>query len=827
MKKTLYILCCTLLTLSLNAQTAKITGRVTDEKGEGLIQAAVVIDASKGIATVTDFDGNYELSVAPGSYEVTYRYTGKEEVKLKVTLKDSEKKTQDVTLKDKARMMEQVVVSGSKYEKKLSEETVSMDVMKGSTLSDQNITSLDNGVQKIPGVTIADGQANIRGGAGWSYGAGSRVAVLYDDLPITTADADDAKWSVIPMENVEQVEVIKGAASALYGSGAMNGIINARSAWPTDQPYTKVSTYFGFYGNPSEGDMRWWLPGQLQYFSGFNVADRRKVGQIDLVTSAGYTTDKGYLDSSDASDLHIGEKIRWRSKKIEGLSIGVQAIVYYSWGKTFFVWDSIGPKGYEPLPGTITIYHDGRYIVDPFLTYYDKKDNKFSFRYRYLNSTNLNTTGQGSVGHRNYAELQYAKMMKNIDLNVIAGAVGVYDIAKAPPGDTASLIGNHTKGNFAVYGQVDKKFFKRLSTTLGARWEYFNRDAGDSLHTRVNSINDLKYPLGRIGLNYQAAEYTYLRASGGMAFRYPSLAELFVQTRVGPLGVYNNPDLKPEKGYSAELGIRQGFKIGNNFQGYIDEALFANYYNNMIEFTFGQFGPKSQWTSSALNYGLGFASQNIGNTRILGSELTGGIQGKVGNWEIGLTAGYTYIDPRNLNWNSPLIMTNSEGDTIKPSISLLGGIATARPYNDANHDPKSNPDSSFLTYAMTSTSKDNLLKYRPRSQLKVIFFVAYKKWDLNIDYQFLGYQQNIDYAFVSPLFSAQSTAFEGLAHYRQMTDAEKFRGTNILNIALGFKPTTKFKIAVIIKNATNTQWEARPGQFQAPINYTLQLGYTF
>ena len=292
MKKILYSLCCTLIAFSLHAQNAKIDGRITDEKGEGLISANVIIDASKGQATVTDFDGNYELSIPAGTYDVTYRYVGKEEYKTKITLKEGEKKTINVTLKDKAKMMDQVVVSGSKYEKKLSEETVSMDVMKGTALADQNVTSLDNGVQKIPGVTIADGQANIRGGAGWSYGAGSRVAILYDGLPITTADADDAKWSVIPMEQVEQVEVIKGAASALYGSGALNGIINAITTWPTDKPFTKVQTYFGFYGNPANGEMRWWLPGQLQYFSGFNVADRRKIGQVDLMSAAGYKTGK-------------------------------------------------------------------------------------------------------------------------------------------------------------------------------------------------------------------------------------------------------------------------------------------------------------------------------------------------------------------------------------------------------------------------------------------------------------------------------------------------------------------------------------------------------
>jgi iron complex outermembrane receptor protein len=210
---------------SLLAQNAKLSGKITEENKEPLISANVVIDASKGWAAVTDFDGNYEINVPAGTYDVSYRYIGKEEQKIKVTLAAGETKTLNVVLKDRQQLLDVVVISGTKYETKLSEQTVSMDVVKGSSLASQNITSLDAGMTKVPGVTIADGQVNIRGGAGWSYGAGSRVLVLVDDLPLLSADAADAKWSIVPMENVEQVEVIKGAASALYGSGALNGIV--------------------------------------------------------------------------------------------------------------------------------------------------------------------------------------------------------------------------------------------------------------------------------------------------------------------------------------------------------------------------------------------------------------------------------------------------------------------------------------------------------------------------------------------------------------------------------------------------------------------------
>jgi outer membrane receptor for monomeric catechols len=161
----------TFFSISLFAQQpAKLVGTVSEETGEALPQANVVIDASKGQAAVTDFDGKYEITLPAGTYTVTYRYIGKDEQKRTVTLADGEKKTLDVTLTEKQQMIDVVVVTGTKYEQRLAEQTVSMDVVKGSSLTSQNITDLQQGMTRIPGVTIADGQVNIRGGSGWSYG---------------------------------------------------------------------------------------------------------------------------------------------------------------------------------------------------------------------------------------------------------------------------------------------------------------------------------------------------------------------------------------------------------------------------------------------------------------------------------------------------------------------------------------------------------------------------------------------------------------------------------------------------------------------------------
>ncbi len=840
------------LSFSVFAQNAKVTGKVTEENGDAMISASVVIDAGKGWAAVTDLDGNYSIELPAGSYEVNFTYLGKDPQKIKITLAAGEKKVLNVQLIESHKVMDEVVISGSKYEQKLSEQTVSMEVIKGSSLTGDNITSLDEGMTKVPGVTIADGQINIRGGAGWSYGAGSRVLVLVDDLPILSADAQDAKWSIVPMENVDQVEVIKGAASALYGSGALDGIVNVRTAYPTDEPYFKVTVYGGFDSKPTNTpDMAdWWggkqalfgdnnlmVPTSRPYGEGISFAYREKFGQSDLQIGGAYDGATGYLDSSAGYQVRANVKYRYRFKNVPGLNIGINVSALYDWGQTFFFWNGLDSLGYKPFAKTVTVYKDQRFTVDPFVDYFDKQNNQFKFIGRFLNSTNTNSTGQGSVPNLYYTEFQYHRKWEfsKFDLNLVTGVVNQYNDVNPPAGSTTSLFGKDNSENASVYAQTDFKFFKKLTVSLGARWEYFDMrhytadttgftgntpDITQKLVSNVNSLKQLNYPLFRVGANYQAAEVTYIRASFGQGFRYPSIAERYVTTNVGPLTIASNPELQPEKGYSAEIGIKQGFSLGGSWVGYTDLSGFANFFTNMTEFSFGQFGPKSEWNNYTDDFGLGFSSQNIGKTRILGTELVLGSQGKLGPVGIDLMTGYTFIDPRSLNWNDPLTLFNYQGYQLSNS----GGGAGS--YNPANGVP----GSKNITYAETSTSSTNLLKYRSPHTLKFDVTATWKGFEVNTNMQYSSFQKNIDYAFVSPLFRAfEGTAFQGLYQWRtakENTPIGKGRGDIDWNWRFGYTFKAGIKMAFLIKNILNWEYMARPAYFAEPRNYTMQLSYT-
>ena len=143
--------------------------------------------------------------------------------------------------------LETTVVSANRTEQRIENTTVSIDVLPQRLLASKSNSRIEQVIQMSPGVTIQDGQANIRSGSGWSLGAGSRVLLLVDDLPVLSPDAGGAIWNAMPMEAIDQIEIVKGAASSLYGSSALNGVIHLRTWEPTEKMRLRVSTMTEIY----------------------------------------------------------------------------------------------------------------------------------------------------------------------------------------------------------------------------------------------------------------------------------------------------------------------------------------------------------------------------------------------------------------------------------------------------------------------------------------------------------------------------------------------------------------------------------------------------
>ena len=81
--------------------------------------------------------------------------------------------------------------------------------------------------------------------------------MLVDGFPLLAADLGDIKWDAVPLHQVERVEVIKGAGSALYGTGALGGVINVLTRDPARKPGTRFRLLSGLYSPPAHRGWRW------------------------------------------------------------------------------------------------------------------------------------------------------------------------------------------------------------------------------------------------------------------------------------------------------------------------------------------------------------------------------------------------------------------------------------------------------------------------------------------------------------------------------------------------------------------------------------------
>ena len=753
--------------LNIFSQNAKISGVVSDLKTkETLVGVSVISSPTKGVAT--DEKGYYTMDLEPGDYNIEFKFLGYISYKKKIKLKENEQLTINVKLEDESKLLDEVVVSAGRFEQKLSDVTVSMDIIRAEMIENTNTTSIETAVQQTPGVMIMDDQASIRGGSSFSYGAGSRVLMLVDDMPMMAGASGDVKWNFAPVENIDQIEVIKGASSALYGSSALNGVINVRTKYPTMTPETKLIFSSGIYGNPERSATKWW--GNVQpIFTGTQFFHSRMIGNFDLVVAGNVFSDNGYRENDNEQRARLNFNTRWRNKKVEGLTYGLNCN-YMKWdGAKFFLWKDGDSGIYRGDVSTINQFYNARMNVDPYITYYTPSGYRHSLKTRFYRTENVNSTKQASSDNTYFGEYQFQKHLEN-DLTWSTGLTGNYLES------FSEIYGSykHYGASAAIYTQIDKKFNK-LSTSLGARWETFRLEK-----EKANSR-----PVFRMGINYHLFERTHIRASFGQGFRYPTISERFIQTSVSAINLFPNDTLRPERGWSAELGLKRTFKI-SNWIGYFDVAGFWTEYQDMIEFAFGYHFPYQATfypPDTVFKY-IGFKAYNISNAQITGVDITIVGNGKLFGLPTSLMAGYTYTNPVDLN--------------IKEEDKDL------------------------------TTSRSRILKYRFYHSAKVDFEMSWKDINYGFSMNYFSAIVNIDKAFEdslrfpngNPIIFQGKPMFimPGLKEYREKNNT----GQVIFDARIGIDLGEKSRLSLVIRNILNKEYEIRPGDVQAPRTYALQ-----
>jgi outer membrane receptor protein involved in Fe transport len=759
--------------LELGAQSL-VRGVVTVKgSSETLIGATVQIG---DLGTVTNTEGAYVIeNIAPGKYQIEVNYVGMNTYKEEISVPTSGSNLDyNIELVQANFLLNEATVTSSKFEKPLGELTVSLDVVKPQFIEENNAGAIDEILDRLPGVQILDGQANIRGGSGFSYGAGSRVLLLVDDIPILQADAGFPNWRDVPIENIEQVEVVKGAASALYGSSALNGIINIRTGFAKSEPSLKASVAYTSYFSPADEQKNWWkdttvTPRKVVT----NVLYKRKFGKFDLVAGLNYFDLVSYNENTSDQFGRLNFNTRYRFS--DSLYVGLAGNFNAGASNSFFFWLNGEDGAYRANPSGISATNKLRFNVDPYARYIDKKGNRHKINSRIYSVRNDNLNNQSNQSLLLYGEYQYQRQLEDIDLTVTSGLVGLStDVQAELYGDTT-----YSTNNLAAYLQLDKKFFDRLTIGAGVRIEQnVLKNPGfvylfpDSVVVAPSDEREVK-PVFRLGMNYQLADFTYLRASWGQGYRYPTIAEKYIFTDIGGANVIPNPDLASETGVSYEVGIKQGFRVGS-INGFLDVSGFLTDYQDMLEFSLTSFIPPA------------FQSINVGDTRIYGSEVSVQGFGKLGDVDLSFLAGYTFIEPKFMEFDT------TAGRTFSPE-------ATQGQRNYSN-----------------STVNYDILKYRFRHTAKADLRIGWKGFDFGVNYNYMSYMEAIDFIF-------EFLIVPGLTEYRM----ENQNDTHLWNLRLGYSFNDKGRISLIWNNVTNIEYSMRPGLLESPSSLATRIDYTF
>lgn len=768
-----------ILTLPLSFYAQNISGVVYDgETNQPFVGVRVVI--SEGGSTFTDEKGEFNFEVTTFPITLTIEEEGFESYSQ--TFASSNTSISLLLKPAKSQSLENIVVTASRRGQKIEDVPISMDILKPTLIANKGVTTADQAVEQSPGVYSMDGQIAIRGGSGFSYGAGSRVMVLWNDIPMLSADAGDIKWNTVPIELSSGIEVIKGASSVLYGSGALNGIIAIRETMPTTKPYYKARVQFGIYDQPKRLGLRSdkVLMNQLAEFS-----HGQRKGNFFYNIGLSVLNDDGFREGEVRRQGRITGSVGYNIPQVRGLQVGLGYSVHFQHQGNFLIWES-DSLAYTPMGGadvtdsasTLSVMNGWRIMVDPYIKYVGKDGLKHALKGRIYSTMNDNLTNksQNSIGNSYYVDYLLQKDFGN-KFNISSGVTYLRTEVMS------NLFGNHHSDNVALYAQIDKSW-GRFSVTGGARFEYFKHD-----NTPIDSYLYLKkdssakiplYPVLRAAVTYKATKSTILRASFGQGLRYPATSERFVAISVGALNIFPNADLKREEGYSGELGVKQVFMIGDGWKGMLDASGFINYYKNMTEFTFGIYNPDSvQLTAQNVSDWIGFRAENAEQARILGAELTFASEGKIGEVTLRTLLGYTYMNPKSLNNDSTYLTTSS--DTV-----------------------------------------GRLLKYRFEHLAKADFEVEYKKFSIGFSARYNSHMRNIDKIFEVAILP-DLYILEGLKEYREKHN----KGYVVMDARIGYEINSNFRVGFIVNNFLNTEYMGRPGDVRAPRSFMAQLQLNF
>ena len=537
----------------------KISGKVTDEKNIPLPGVNILIKGTH-TGTASDADGNYTIeNISPGKYNIVFSFLGFKSKSASVEIINSNMEL-NIILKEEAVESAEIVVAAGKYKQRISELPVSAEIMPVEEMMKRNLTNLEDAMRYIPGLNMTQDQLSIRGSSGYSRGAGTRVLLAIDGIPFSTGDTGEIIWYIVPVTELQRIEVIKGAASSLYGSSAIGGVVNLITKEISDEPSFYIKTNFGFYDKPSYSEWDW--SGEHRKFNGFTFSHSNRINNFGFTAALTRLEDEGYKQSG-FYHRYIGYfKGRYQFTPVTSLSLIFNSVNQRN--GNFIYWKDSHNALVPPDADQGQRIATNRYMSGLIFNSVLSNDLQLNIKTSYYRTDWKDQTESANFSKTDLfrGEVQ-ATYSADEDVIIVSGVEGSFT-------EVNSNIFNKPDGKSAgVYSQADIHFSPELLFSAGIRYDY----------TQLYNLNSFSAFSPKLGINYNVDDKIILRSSFGSGFRAPSVAEAFTSTTASGITIKPNPELQPETNYTFEAGIN--YQPMNELT--FDAAIFHNEFYDFIE----------------------------------------------------------------------------------------------------------------------------------------------------------------------------------------------------------------------------------------------------
>lgn len=746
------------LSSALQAQIGSVKGVVVSESNKVISGAHIYLSDTKW--AISDEIGVFEVFKVPvGTYQLKITSIGFEDKIVDVTISENRTATIRAVLTEKVYQDAIVVVTASRTEKELEDVSVPITVITKKEIERSGSRRLNEVLEEQIGMNVVD-----------NHGTGIQVQgfdpdytlILIDNQPIIGRTAGTLDLSRLAIGNVQQIEMVKGPSSALWGSDALAGVINIITDKGSKPLSWDITSRFG--SNTT-----------LDGSSNLSFKKNRLSGRFftNYLQSAGFDLDETTVAPTipEYQNHTFSGGLEYRLNK--NLSLGVNGRYYQenqtlaneisNQGSSVFVDGKDNQKDYSLTP-EVTMNLGSKYLFEA---------NAFFSRFESESLLDLQETGENFSFTSfeqtlNKFEAKNSLFWSNNNTTVIGGGMKREDLTAEIYADVPFF------DSYFTFGQHEWKISEELSLTGGFRFD---------THSEYDSQFSPKFS----GL-FKPNEIVHFRASLGGGFKAPDFRQLFLN--------FTNP----VAGYSVfgSSTVTEGLQALQD-NGEIEELYFDP--NEVSEIK----------AEHSLSYNAGFDLFPVSGLRFKVNAFRNDVQDLIETERIALkTNGQSVFSYFNLNQ----IYTQGAEIEIKATPSFFDAldISLGYQYLDARREITQSFDDVVNGEVITITeNKYVTLLNRSKNTWNVKLFYVFDRWDLESS---LRIQYRGKYGFAD--FNSN----------RIIDSEDYAEAHTIVNTSIAKTFAKRFKLQVGANNITNYQHDvflpSNPGiTFYTQLNINL------